>query len=199
MRIAVFGIAAVAAVLLAAEGGAVPAKSLKLASTFADIKDKNARSLALFTEAAKVLMHPRCLNCHPAGDTPTQGDDMHAHQPFVVRGDGGLGAPGMHCGTCHGQANFDAAGVPGNPSWRLAPPEMAWQQKTLADICVQIKDPKRNGGRSLDALIQHVSTDSLVGWAWSPGAGREPAPGTQKAFGNLIRAWVKSGAACPNA
>jgi mono/diheme cytochrome c family protein len=200
MRIATFGLTLAAALagFLAADGdAAVPPAKLKPASAFADIKDKNARSVALFTEAGKVLMHPRCLNCHPAGDSPTQGMDMHPHQPSVVRGDGGLGAAGMHCGTCHGQANFEPARVPGNPAWALAPIEMAWQHKTLGEICMQIKDPKRNGNRNLNALVQHMAEDSLVGWAWKPGGGREPAPGSQKAFGNLIRAWVKTGAACP--
>ena len=31
------------------------------------------------------------------------------------------------CTTCHHEANFDAANVPGNPKWALAPLEMAWQ------------------------------------------------------------------------
>jgi hypothetical protein len=41
----------------------------------------------------------------------------------------------------------------------------------------------------------HVA-DPLVGWAWNPGADREPAAGTQAAFGALIKAWADSGAAC---
>jgi hypothetical protein len=42
-----------------------------------------------------------------------------------------------------------------------------------------------------------MGTDTLVGWAWHPGAGRTPAPGTQAQFGALIDAWIASGAACP--
>jgi len=42
-----------------------------------------------------------------------------------------------------------------------------------------------------------MSHDSLVGWGWNPGDGREPAPGTQAEFGDLIKAWVDTGAACP--
>jgi hypothetical protein len=42
-----------------------------------------------------------------------------------------------------------------------------------------------------------MSEDSLVGWAWAPGAGRTPAPGTQAEFGALMRAWADSGAGCP--
>lgn len=74
---------------------------------------------------------------------------------------------------------------------------MAWQGKTLGLICNQIKDTKRNGGKSLTALIQHLSEDDLVGWAWHPGGGRNPAPGTQKQMGELIKAWVETGASCP--
>jgi hypothetical protein len=141
--------------------------------------------------------HPRCLNCHPAGDRPTQGMDAHPHLPLVVRGADGHGAIGMRCTNCHGPANYDPARVPGHELWHLAPIEMAWQGKTLGEICEQIKDPKQNGGKTLEDLVHHMGEDSLVGWGWNPGAGREPAPGTQKELGNLVEAWVNSGAACP--
>jgi len=172
--------------------------ALKPAASFQSISDKQERSLALFAEAAKVITHPRCVNCHPAGDRPLQGMDGQPHQPLVVRGDDGLGAVGMRCTTCHGETNFDPGRVPGHPQWHLAPIEMAWEGKTLGEICDQIKDPSRNGGKSLEKLVEHMADDSLVGWGWAPGVGREPAPGAQKEFGELIRAWVDSGAACPS-
>jgi hypothetical protein len=74
---------------------------------------------------------------------------------------------------------------------------MTWAGRSLGEICAQIKDPARNGGRDLTALVRHMSEDSLVGWAWAPGAGRTPAPGSQREFGALLRAWVDTGAACP--
>jgi hypothetical protein len=175
---------AAAVVALVADGGAQPA-------------DPIARSIALFREAGKVLQHPRCLNCHPAGDRPSQTDAMRPHLPPMVRGETGHGPAGLPCSTCHPRANYDAAGVPGHPDWHLAPPTMAWQGKTLGEICVQLKDPARNGDRDLPALLRHMSEDSLVGWAWSPGRGRTPAPGTQAEFGALMRAWADSGAHCP--
>ena len=46
---------------------------------------------------------------------------------------------------------------------------MGWEGKTLGEICAQLKDPARNGNRSLEALVEHVGTDHLVGWAWAPG------------------------------
>jgi hypothetical protein len=173
------------------------AGALKPASDFASIADDNERAIALFTEAGKVIQSPRCLNCHPANDRPLQDDDGHPHQPLVVRGIGGTGVTGMHCSTCHGPANFDPGRVPGHPTWHLAPIEMAWVGKSLGEICTQIKDPERNGGKTLDDLVHHMAEDSLVGWGWHPGAGRTPAPGTQAEFGALIKAWVRGGAACP--
>ena len=176
-----------------------PAKTLASPESFAHIRDEKARSIALFTELGKVLTHPRCVNCHPAGNRPFQNDDSRPHQPPVWRGADGHGLPAMRCGSCHTDRNFNTAhlSVPGNPEWQLAPLTMAWQGKSLAEICAQIKDPKRNGGRSLADLIKHIGTNSLVGWAWSPGYGRSPAPGTQAGAGALVAAWVKTGAACP--
>jgi hypothetical protein len=174
------------------------ANTLKAATEFATIGDEKERAIALFNEAGKVILNPRCVNCHPAGDRPRQGDDGHPHQPLVVRGMGGFGAIGMHCTTCHGPENFDPGRVPGHPLWHLAPIEMAWVDKSLGEICAQIKDPKRNGGKSLDEIVHHMGEDSLVGWGWHPGVGRAPVPGTQQEFGALIKAWVEAGADCPS-
>jgi hypothetical protein len=101
----------------------------------------------------------------------------------------------MRCPICHQAANVGI--VPGNPIWHLAPREMAWEGKTIGEICAQIKDPARNGNRSLASLVEHIGEDHLVGWAWAPGAGRKPAPGTQQQAGELVEAWVTSGAMCP--
>jgi len=171
--------------------------SLRPVSDFSVISDQKERSVALFAEAGKVILHPRCVNCHPAGDRPLQGEDGHPHLPLVVRGREGHGAVAMQCTNCHGRANFDPGGVPGHPIWHLAPIEMAWAGKSLGEICAQIKDPNRNGGKSLDEIVHHMTEDSLVGWGWNPGAGRAPAPGTQQEFGALIRAWAEGGATCP--
>jgi hypothetical protein len=63
------------------------------ASAFATIPDTAARSRALFTEAAKVFMHPRCTNCHPATD---RNYDLHegasyrsipGHPALAIRAD----------------------------------------------------------------------------------------------------------------
>jgi hypothetical protein len=200
LRVQLFIAVVLSSVTLLAARAVSDSPSDRLASveSFSSITDPAARSAAIFTELGKVLTHPRCLNCHPAGDRPRQGDTSRLHQPPVVRGADGFGLPAMRCPICHLQANFDPAGVPGNPIWHLAPREMAWEGKTLGEICAQIKDPARNGNRALAALIEHIGEDHLVGWAWAPGYGRQPAPGTQKEAGALVEAWINTGAECPN-
>ena len=189
-------IALVAVVVITPPARADEHRTLRAPVAFARIADPAARSAALFVEAGKVLRHPRCLNCHPDGDRPSQGVG-YPHQPPVQRGDDGHGVSAMRCATCHQKANFDPARIPGHPEWHLAPRSMAWQHKSLADICGQLKDSSRNGGRTVNQIVEHVAHDSLVGWAWKPGVGREAAPGTQASFGALIKAWADSGATCP--
>jgi hypothetical protein len=172
-------------------------QSLASPESFASISDTDARSAAIFTELGKVLTHPRCTNCHPAGDRPHQGDNARLHQPPVTRGGDGHGLEAMRCNSCHQKANFEPGRMPGHPDWHLAPREMAWEGKTVGEICEQIRDPARNGGRKVEDLIDHIGKDTLVGWAWKPGFGRSPTPGTQQQAGALVEAWVKTGAACP--
>lgn len=185
------------------EAQALPAKNPRIAvaqlrpvAAFASIADPQARSIALFEEAGRVIQHPRCMNCHPRTDRPTQTDAMRPHMPWVTRGPDDAGAPTLRCSTCHHDANFAASGVPGNPKWKLAPIEMAWAGKTLGAICRQILDPSR-AHMSREQLLHHMAEDELVGWAWHPGGKRTPAPGTQAAFGALIEDWLDTGGKCP--
>ena len=189
--------AALIGLLVACTAAGSQSAGLAAPESFAGIADPAARSAAMFAELGKVLTHPRCVNCHPAGDSPHQGDDSRLHQPPVQRGADGHGLPAMRCNICHHDANFEPGRVPGHPEWHLAPREMAWEGKTVAEICAQIKDPARNGNRTLKDLIHHIGDDTLVGWAWAPGFGRQSAPGTQKIAGALVAAWIETGAACP--
>ncbi|WP_341212946.1 Isoquinoline 1-oxidoreductase subunit [uncultured Limimaricola sp.] len=188
-----------AATILAAPA---TAQDLQGPEAFESIEDETARSQALFKEMAKVITHPRCMNCHPVGDRPFQGDDMRPHMPPVVRWDeSGFGPPGLHCTSCHGSENVEfvgnEGGIPGHQPWHLPPTSMGWVGLSVGEICAQLKDPERNGDRSLAEIEEHNAEDGLVGWAWHPGKGRTPAPGTQAMFGDLTRAWIETGAACP--
>jgi hypothetical protein len=193
-----------ATTLVLVHGAAQTERSgLQSPSTFDTISDPATRSRALFIEAAKVIMSPRCMNCHPSGDRPTQGNDMHPHFPPVSRGDSGGGVAGTPCTACHTDRNYTLhveasyRSIPGNARWGLAPIEMAWQGKPIGEICLQMKDPNRNGGRDLSLLHRHAASDDLIAWGWEPGLGRDSAPGTQDLFGQLIKAWIDSGAQCP--
>jgi hypothetical protein len=202
----VFQIAATfgtAALLIASSANAqqISRQELKTPDQFMSITKNADRSRAIFEEIGKVLTHPRCMNCHPAGDNPLQGNDQHKHMPPVWRAETGLFEAA--CSGCHSEKNttlHEAASyrsIPGHPRWGFAPLAMAWQHKSLREICVQLKDVKLNGGRDLAALQEHIAKDDLVGWGWDPGEGRDPAPGNQAATGLLVQAWIDSGAECP--
>ena len=175
----------------------VAANELRSPDDFGRIADRDERSSAIFLEATRVMFHPRCRNCHPAGETPAQGDDGRPHDPPVVRGPSDHGVPGLECTSCHQDRNIELARVPGAPKWALAPLVMAWEGRTPHALCKQLKDRKRNGDKDLAHIVEHSGHDELVAWGWSPGHGRVPAPGTQQQFGALMAAWVDAGAACP--
>lgn len=157
-----------------------------------------ARAMALFGEATRVLLHPRCVNCHVSGDSPAQGAEFAMHEPPVVRGSDDRGVVGMECGGCHQDRNLELSRVPGAPDWRLPPRAMAWVDRTPAQLCEQLSDRARNGGRSLADVIEHVRHDAFVAWGWAPGADRPSAPGSQQEFAALMAAWVDNGGTCPS-
>jgi hypothetical protein len=157
-----------------------------------------ARGLAAYAEIASVLQSPRCLNCHPRGDRPTQGDDMHVHRINVQRGADNNGAPAMRCSACHQGHNNNMAGIPGAPHWHLAPASMGWVGLSQFDQCRAMLDPQKNGGRSLAELVTHLTQDALVQWAWSPGSNRTPPPVSQAQLKTALDTWANAGAPCPN-
>lgn len=165
-----------------------------------DAKPDAAASRAAFLQLYRVLTSPRCQNCHPAGDAPLQGDDSHVHLQNVKRGAEGHGITAMRCDTCHQTVNLVGAHMPpGNPKWALPPPEhkMVFVGRSAAELCKQIKDPRQNGGRSLEKLFDHVANDDLVGWGWNPGDGRTLPPLSRQETVAQMKIWIAGGAACP--
>lgn len=161
---------------------------------------EEAESRAAFLAVYPVLMHPRCMNCHPKGDQPLQGDDSHIHLQNVQRGPDGKGLFAMKCANCHQLENIPGANMPpGHPDWHLPPANMrmVFEGKTPAELARQLKDPKQNGGKTLAQIVHHVAEDSLVGTAWNPGEGRTKPPMTQAEAGRKMREWVEKGAAIP--
>jgi mono/diheme cytochrome c family protein len=164
----------------------------------ADKDDAGAR--AAFLEAYKVFMHARCLNCHPVGDVPLQGDDSRPHFMNVQRGSDGKGLYALKCANCHQDANLPGANMPpGNPNWHLTPPEMpmVFEGKSPRELARQLKDPKQNGGKTLEQIIHHVTEDKLVLWGWEPGDGRTRPPLTHAQFAKKMQEWAAKGAAEP--
>ena len=157
----------------------------------------NDESVAMFKQMAEVLRHPRCMNCHTFTDFPRQGDDRHRHVQMVMRGPNNSGFPTLQCSACHQTTNVADGAVPGAPNWHLAPLRMAWEDLSVGQLCRSLKDTSKNGGRGLPALIDHLTGDPLVQWAWNPGGSRLPPPIGQAAFHDLVREWADSGAACP--
>jgi hypothetical protein len=75
---------------------------------------------------------------------------------------------------------------------------MLWEGKSKQQICEQMKDPTRNGGRRTAAqVIEHMKTDPLVLWAWTPGDGRATPPLTHAEFVKALETWVRAGMPCP--
>ena len=159
--------------------------------------------LAAFETVRAVLQHPRCQNCHPAGDAPLQGDDGHVHSQNVKRGPKGFGMVGEECTTCHGKVNpppsYGENVPPGvSEGWHMPPPEMrmVFVGRSARELCEQIKDPAKNGGKDMAELRKHLDTP-LVVWGWEPGHGRAPVPTPYREFIATWETWAGAGAPCP--
>ncbi|WLA45778.1 hypothetical protein QIH80_28590 [Bradyrhizobium elkanii] len=158
-----------------------------------------------------VVTHPRCANCHvdakaipiwtPAGESRPRVHGMNIHG-----GDSRIGAEKIACAACHmtsTQANEPAPSPPrAGIDWQLAPVEFIWFGKSGAEICAQLKDPKRNGGRDAVGLLEHLRHDaSLNGFiprGWAPGAGRTTPPGTFEDHVKDVAIWGAAGQPCPD-
>jgi len=159
-------------------------------------------SVSAFMSVYKVLKSARCMNCHPSGDAPLQGDDSHIHAMNVKRGVDGKGIYSARCSNCHQAEN--TAGLhmpPGNPKWGLPPANMrmVFQGRTPRQLALQLLDPKQNGGRTQAQLIDHMANDGLVGWGWHPGDGRTLPPLSRPAFVAQVKLWLAKGAFAPSA
>lgn len=156
---------------------------------------------AAFLDVAAVLQSPRCVNCHPSGDAPLQGDDQRLHAMGITRD---IERVGMTCQTCHREGAVGNRDEPGMPPalkrWSLPPKEtpMVFQGRTAAALCAQLKDPAKNGNKELAHLLKHVTSDELVLYGWEPGGKRTLPPLTHDVFVARFQQWVDAGAPCPD-
>ena len=165
---------------------------------------------AAFDRIHEVVTHPRCANCHVGSDNVPMwyGGAAGPAQPHgmnVNAGESRIGAETLPCATCH-RVSENLESDPHAPphaglEWRLAPVEFEWFGKSPAEICAQLSDPERTGGRDYLALVDHLVEDAghrgFVLWGWQPGGGREPAPYTLQGHVNDVLAWGAAGLPCP--
>ena len=169
-----------------------------------------ADGLAAFGRIHEVATHPRCANCHVgedgvpmwhgASDGPARPHGMN-----VRAGESRMGVETLPCATCH-RTSDDFESAPHAPphaglDWRLPPAEFAWFGLSAAELCAQLSDPERTGGRDWVGLAEHLVEDSshrgFVLWGWEPGGGREPAPYSLRAHIDDVLAWGAAGQPCP--
>jgi len=149
------------------------------------------------------LFLARCVNCHPASDKPRKGDDSHVTRALgVPRGDDGHGLKGLSCEACHRDENNDYSGVPGAPDWALAPESMTWEGLSRVEIAHSMLDRTKNGDRSLEEIVEHLTEHELVLWAWDPGVDaegtpREKPPVPKDEYIAAVKEWAEAGAHIP--
>lgn len=155
-------------------------------------------SKAAFNEAYKVFMHPRCLNCHPKGDIPLQGDDSHLHTMGVKRGPDGKGLYAMKCKNCHQDTHIPGENMPpGHFNWHLPPAarKMVFEGKSPKQLAISFKDPKFTGFKTMDEFLKHVEDDTLVKNSFTYGT-RPPL--SHEEFAAKVKEWITKGAAIPD-
>lgn len=160
---------------------------------------REAESKAAFMEAYRVFMHPRCMNCHPAGESPLQGDDSHLHTQNVKRGEDGKGLYALKCGSCHQSHNLAGENMPpGHDIWQLPPAnrKMVFEGKSPRALALHFKDNNFTGFKNWEEdLIHHVEHEPLVAHSWTYGT---PPPISHEAFVGKVREWIEKGAVLPD-
>ncbi|WP_153796386.1 hypothetical protein [Foetidibacter luteolus] len=172
----------------------------------ADGKDDAARreqeSKDAFLAAYTVFMHPRCMNCHPSGDAPLQGDDSHIHAQNVTRGTDGKGLYALKCKNCHQDANLPGADMPpGSPGWAMPPAKhkMIFQGMSPKELATHFKDNHYTGFKDFEKdMIHHVEVEPLVLNSFIPLEGRSRLPMTHEEFVAKVKEWIEKGAAIPD-
>lgn len=162
-------------------------------------KKDSVASVKAFKQVYAVLMSPRCMNCHPSGDIPLQGDDSHIHTMQPKRGTDGKGLYAMKCMNCHQPENTPGQHTPpGNPNWHLPPADMkmVFQGRTAHQLAKQLIDPKQNGNKDMKKLIEHAD-DGLVLAGWNPAEGLKLPPISHKEFKKAWITWLETGAYAP--
>lgn len=165
-----------------------------------------AAGLEAWARIYEVVSHPRCANCHVgASDRPMWSGPSYGktrpHGMNIRAGESRIGAETIPCRTCHITSETNENTTPHTApqvadAWRLAPVEADWFGRSSDEICGQLRDPDRNGGRTTQDLATHLDHDVILHWAWTPGGGRTPAPYSLNAHITDVLAWGAAGQPC---
>lgn len=161
----------------------------------------SALSKKAFLAVYDVLLSPRCMNCHPAGDVPLIGDESKPHPQGAKRGKDGRGMYASKCINCHLDSNQAGLNMPpGVPDWRLPPADMKmiFQGKTPRELAAQLLDTASNSHKTTTELIAHIAGDQLVLAGWNPGEGRSTPPISHAEFTKQFKLWMENGAYLPD-
>lgn len=166
--------------------------------------------LAAWDRVHAVVSHPRCANCHVGEDnipmwSGPEYPQTGPHGMNIDAGDSRIGAETLPCATCHVTSSAPANGPSDAPAamidWQLAPVDMIWFGQSSAQICAQMSDPARNGGRDWIQLAEHLRDDAahggFVAWGFAPGGARQPAPGDLQSHIDDVLKWGAAGQPCP--
>lgn len=154
-----------------------------------------------FMQVYAVLMSPRCMNCHPAGDVPLQGDESKLHTQNVKRGKDGHGMFASKCSNCHQDQNQPGLNTPpGNPKWSMPPADMKmiFEGRSPHDLAAQLLDPAQNGNKTKEDLMNHITSDTLVLAGWHPAEGKKMPPLSHEEFTAQFKLWLDNGAYLPD-
>lgn len=209
MKNTILAIAVLIAFSIAAYA-AQPVGTNRVINDFPKGSVSRVEGLASWQKFYEIASHPRCANCHTGADNkpmwsgPSYGK-TRPHGMSINAGESRVGAETVPCSTCHStleKPNPDANKMPHAAprvamAWALAPVEAAWFGKTSSYICNQLKDPNRNGGRSVREVASHLNHDLILHWAWNPGGNRQAAPYSLQEAMDFLMKWSAAGTPCP--
>ena len=199
-----------ATIAAAVADAAEPVRTNRVITEFAPGSISTEDGLKAWQKFYEVASHPRCSNCHTGTDNrpmwsgPSYGK-TRVHGMNVNAGESRIGAETLVCSTCHTTLKAPDPNANSTPhaapkvamAWQLAPVEAEWFGKSSNYICNQLKDPQRNGDRTIKEVAGHLDHDLILHWAWAPGGNREPAPHSLQETMDALMMWSAAGTPCP--